>query len=96
MSEGSGGPRPGEDDIDRRLRELTEEVAGASRTREPSAAEREKAAKKRSKRGERRGPRVRRRRVAHATQWSVAAVVLAGAVFFGWHQFSRSNAGRAE
>ena len=92
MSEGSGGPRPGEDDIDRRLRELTEEVAGASRTREPSAAERERAAKKRSKRGERRGPRVRRRRVAHATRgrwrrWSSPGPS------WGWHQFSRSNAG---
>jgi hypothetical protein len=96
MSEGSGGSRPGEDDIDRRLRELTEEVAGASRIREPSAAEREKAGKKRSKRSGRRGPQsppVKRRRVARATQWSVAAVVLAGAVFFGWHQVSRSNAG---
>ena len=93
MSEGSGGPRPGEDDIDRRLRELTEEIAGASRIREPSAAEREKAGKKRSKRSDRRGPRVKRRRVARATQWVVAAVVLAGAVLFGWHQLSRSTAG---
>jgi hypothetical protein len=93
MSEGSGGQRPGEDDIDRRLRELTEEVAGASRTREPSAAEREKAAKKQSKRSRRRGPQARRHRVALATQWSVAALVLAGAVLFGWHQLSRSTAG---
>src|SRR3984957_7225935 len=93
MSEGSGGPRPGEDDIDRRLRELTEEVAGASRMREPSAAEREKAGKKRSKRSDRRGPRVKRRRVARAPQWVMAAVVLAGAVLFGWHQLSRSTAG---
>jgi len=93
MSEGSGGPRPGEDEIDRRLRELTEEVAGASRVREPSAAEREKAGKKRSKGSGRRGPQVKRRRVARATQWSVAVVVLAGAVFFGLHQLSRSTAG---
>src|ERR1700733_7493858 len=71
MSEGTGGPQSGEDEIDRRLRELTEEVGGASRIRESSAAEREKAAKKRSKRSERRGrqspPRVKRRRVALAT-----------------------------
>ena len=33
--------------MDRRLRELTEEIAGAARMREPSAAERAKAAKKR-------------------------------------------------
>jgi hypothetical protein len=92
MSEGSGGPRPGDDDIDRRLRELTEEIAGTSRIREPSAAEREKAARKQAKRNRRRGPR-RRRGVGRIVRWSVAIVILAGAVFFGWHQVSKSNAG---
>ena len=93
MSEGSGGSRPSEDDIDRRLRELTEEVTGASRIREPSAAEREKAAKKQSKKSRRRGPRAAgRRRVGRAIGWSVAVVVLAGAGAFGWHQVSRSGA----
>ena len=47
MSGESGGPPPGEDELDRRLRELTEEISGKARIREPSAAERAKTAKKR-------------------------------------------------
>jgi hypothetical protein len=91
MSEGSSGPRPGDDEIDRRLRELLEEIPGPSRIREPSAAEREKSAKK----GQRRGRRSsgRRRRVARVIAWSVAVVVIAVGGFFGWHRVSRSGAG---
>ena len=70
--------------MDRRLRELTEEVSSAGRIREPSAAERAKAAKKRP---------VRRRRGGRVAGWSVAVVVLAGAGFFGWHQLTRSGVG---
>ena len=70
--------------MDRRLRELTEEVSSAGRIREPSAAERAKAAKKRP---------VRRRRGGRVAGWSVAVVVLAGAGFFGWHQVSRPGVG---
>ena len=83
MSEESGGPPPGENEIDRRLRELTEEISGTGRIREPSAAERAKAAKKRPV----------KRRGGRAVAWSVSAVVLAGAVFFAWHQVSGSGAG---
>lgn len=86
MSEGSGPARPGDDEIDRGLRELTEEVTGASRIREPSAAERTRSVKKARKPG-------RRRRVRRVIEWAVAIVVLAGAVFFGWHRVSGSNAG---
>jgi hypothetical protein len=49
MSDGLGGSSPVDDEMERRLRELTEERPGASRIREPSAAEREKAGKKQSK-----------------------------------------------
>jgi uncharacterized membrane-anchored protein len=79
-----GGPAPGEDEFDRRLRELTEEISSAARIREPSAAERTKAAKKR---------KVKRRRGGRVVGWSVTAVVLAVAGFFGWHQVSTSNVG---
>jgi hypothetical protein len=49
MSDGLGGSSPVDDEMERLLRELTEERPGASRIREPSAAEREKAGKKQSK-----------------------------------------------
>ena len=49
MSDGLGGPSPVDDEMQRWLRELTEEMPGTSRIREPSAAEREKAGKKQSK-----------------------------------------------
>jgi len=49
MSDGTSGHPPSEDEIDRRLRELTEGIAGEAQFKELSAAERAKAAKKRSK-----------------------------------------------
>jgi hypothetical protein len=83
---------PGDDEIDRRLRELLEEVPGPSRIREPSAAEREKAARKSQRRGRRSSGR--RRRVGRTIGWSaVVVVVLAGGVAFGWQHFPRSGAG---
>lgn len=91
MSEGSGGPRPEDDEIDRRLRELLEDVSGPSRIREPSAAEREKAAKKSRRRGPR--PTGRRRRGLRVLAWPVGVVVLAAGGFLGWHQLSRPVAG---
>lgn len=84
MTEELGGPPPGEDEFDRRLRELTEEISGAARIREPSAAERAKTAKKR---------KVKRRRGGRAVAWSATAVVLAGAGFLGWHLLSKSEVG---
>jgi hypothetical protein len=84
MSEGSGGPPLGEDEFDRKLRELTEEISGTVRIREPSAAERAKAAKKRPG---------KRRRGGRAVGWSVTAAVLAGAALFAWHLGSRPGLG---
>jgi cytoskeletal protein RodZ len=84
VTEQLGGPPSGEDEFDRRLRELTEEISGTARIREPSAAERAKAAKKR---------KVKRRGGGRVAGWSVAAVVLAGAGFLAWHQVSKSNVG---
>jgi hypothetical protein len=80
----SGGPPPGEDELDRRLRELTEEISGKARIREPSAAERAKTAAKRP---------AKRRGGGRAVGWSVTAVVLAGAALFAWHQEGRSGLG---
>ncbi len=87
MSGESGGPPPGENEIDRRLRELTEEISGKARIREPSAAERAKTAKTAKTRP------VKRRRSGRAVGWSVTAVVLAGAALFAWHQESQSGLG---
>jgi hypothetical protein len=49
MSDEKAGPVPGEDALDRALRELTEGSAGDARFREPSAAERAAAARKLSR-----------------------------------------------
>ena len=92
MSDGSGGPSPSDEEIERKLRELTEEISGAARIREPSAAERERAANKQSKAPARQA-RPSRRRGGRAVGWSVAVVVLAGAGFFVWHHQSPSGAG---
>lgn len=92
MSDGSGGQSPSDDEIERKLRELTEEISGTARIREPSAAEREKAGKKRSN-APAREARPSRRRGGKAVGWSLAVVVLAGAGLFAWHQQSRPDAG---
>jgi hypothetical protein len=92
MSDGSGGPSPSDEEIERKLRELTEEISGTARIREPSAAERERAAKKQSKAPARKA-RPSRRRGGKAIGWSVAVAVLAGAGFFVWHHESPSGPG---
>jgi hypothetical protein len=92
MAYGSGGPSPADDEVERRLRELTEEISGAARIREPSAAEREKAGRKLSK-ARAREARARGSRGRRAVGWSVAVVILAGAGLFAWHQGSRSGLG---
>lgn len=93
MSDGSG-EKPPADEIDRKLRELTEEISGAARVREPSAAERERAARERSRdRSRERSPKLGKRRGgARLAGWSVAVLVLAGGGYFGWHQVSQSGA----
>jgi hypothetical protein len=94
MSDGSG-EKPSADEVERKLRELTDEISGAARIREPSAAEREKAGRERSQdRSRARSPKPGKRRGgAWLVGWSVAVLVLAGGGYFGWHQESKSSAG---
>jgi hypothetical protein len=92
MSDGSGGSSPSDEEIERKLRELTEEISGTARIREPSAAERERSAKKQSK-APGREARPSRRRGGRVVGWSVAVVVLAGAGFFAWHHESAPGPG---
>src|ERR1700749_1845675 len=92
MSDGSGGSSPSDEEIERKLRELTEEISGTARIREPSAAERERSAKKQSKEPAREA-RPSPRRGGRVVGWSVAVVVLAGAGFFAWHHESASGPG---
>jgi hypothetical protein len=73
---GAGGHAPDPDEIDRRLRELTEEV-GKSRIHEPSALERLAAAKQAQKRAE-------RKRGSRMLAVGAVIVVLAGGGAFAW------------
>jgi hypothetical protein len=73
---GAGGHAPDPDEIDRRLRELTEEV-GKSRIHEPSALERLAAAKQAHKRAE-------RKRGSRMLAILAAIVVLAGGGVSAW------------
>lgn len=73
---GAGGHTPDPDDIERRLRELTEEV-GRARIHEPSARERAAAAKQAHK-------RARRGRWPRVLAVAVVIVVLAGGGAFAW------------
>jgi hypothetical protein len=85
MANGEPGDANNRDDeIDRRLRELTAEVSAASRIHEPSAAERARAAAKREKR-----PR-RRRRGGLLTAWVIVIVLLGGGGAFTWYHFRSS------
>ncbi len=69
MSDGLGGSSPVDGEMERLLRELTEEMPGTSRIREPSAAEREKAGKKQSK-ARAREARARARASRWEARWS--------------------------
>lgn len=96
MSEESSGQGPArEDEIDRRLRELTEEMTGAARFKEPSAAERAKRAArerkqtKRNQRKQRRQPWAGRLKVG-----AIAVVILAAAGGVTWLRLSHSSADR--
>jgi hypothetical protein len=85
MADGDPGDASGQDDeIDRRLRELTAEISSASRIHEPSAAERARAAAKRQK-------RPRRRRGSLLTAWGIVIVVLAAAGAATWFHFHSSS-----
>jgi hypothetical protein len=73
---GTGGHAPDPDDIDRRLRELTEEI-GKSRIHEPSALERAAAAKRAQREAQ-------HKRGGRMLAVIVAIVVLAGGGTFAW------------
>lgn len=73
---GTGGHAPDPDEIDRRLRELTEEI-GKSRIHEPSALERAAAAKRAQKQAQ-------RKRGHRTLAVAVVIVLLAGGGVFTW------------
>jgi hypothetical protein len=84
MANGEPGDAGSQDDeIDRRLRELTSEIS-AARIREPSAAERTRAAAKREKRPP------RRRRGGLFTTWVIVIAVLAAGGAVTWYHFRSS------
>lgn len=90
MPDETGARNSGADDeIERRLRELTEEVR-QSRIREPSAAERARLAERKSRR-----PRGRMRGHARLTAWTIAIVLVAGGIF-GWSRLARPTTGGAD
>lgn len=78
-----------DDEIDRKLRELTAEISAASRIHEPSAAERARAAAKREKRPKRQR-RPRRQRGGLLVSWVIVIVVLAVAGVITWSHFRSS------
>jgi hypothetical protein len=91
MTTGTGDQGPGhEDELDRRLRELTEEVASAARIKEPSAAERAKRAEQDRKTGQRNQRQRRRKRGGVWLAVVVVIVAVAGAV--AWLRLSHSPA----
>lgn len=94
MTMGSGDREPDrEDEIDRKLRELTEGLMGEAQLKEPSADERAKRAaqdRKRAKRGERK--QRRQGRGVRLKLGTVALVVLAAVGGLTWLRFSGSPA----
>ena len=73
----TGGNQPDPDEVDRRLRELSEEI-GKPRVHEPSALERLVAAKQAEKKAQ------RKRDTGVLTALTVAFVLLAGGGVFTW------------
>jgi len=89
------GPPP-EDEIDRQLRELTENLMGEAQFKEPTAAERAQRAAQHRKQAKRDQRRQRRRaRRGRLITGVIAIVVLAAAGGFVWLRFSHSPAGSA-
>lgn len=96
MSEGTSGQEPGsEDEIDRRLRELSEQVMAPPRFKEPSAAERARRARRDLKKDKRNQRKQRRKsRNVRLKVGVIALVVLAAAGGVAWLRLSHSSAGR--
>jgi hypothetical protein len=95
MPDGTGDQGPAhEDEIDRKLRELTEGLMAEATFKEPSAAERAKRAARDPKRNERDQRRQRRTgRSVRLKVGAVAVVVLAAAGGVTWLRLSQSPAG---
>jgi hypothetical protein len=88
MVDGEPGDAGNQDDeIDRRLRELTTEISAASRIREPSAAERARAA---AKPKQRRGSRQRRGSGGLLVSGVIAIALLAVGGAITWSHFQSS------
>jgi hypothetical protein len=88
---GAVGKHGPEDEIDRRLRELADEVAGAPRIREPSALERAAAAKREAKANKRAAKANKRSRGLIAAS-AILLAVLAVSGGLTWYHFSHSSA----
>jgi hypothetical protein len=89
MVNGEPGDSGGQDDeIDRKLRELTAEISSASRIREPSAAERARATGKQEK-----SQRQRRGHGGLLVPWVIGLAVLAAAGVITWSHFHSSPSG---
>jgi hypothetical protein len=80
-----------DDEIDRKLRELTAEISSASRIHEPSAAERARAAVKREKHQKHQKRPRRQGRGGLFVSWVTAIVVLAIAGTVVWFRFHPSS-----
>jgi hypothetical protein len=94
MSEGTSGPEPPpEDEIDRKLRELTEDLLGEARFKEPSAAERERQAARLRKQAMRSQRGRRRLGTGMLTTWTIVLVILAAIGGVAWLRLSRSPSG---
>ncbi len=94
MPGGSGQEPPHEDEIDRRLRELTQEVTSAARIKEPSAAERAQRAAREANQASRNQRTRRRARTGRLKVYAIAVVIVAVAGGAGWLRLAHSSAGR--
>jgi hypothetical protein len=97
MSEGTSAHEPPpEDEIDRKLRELTEEPTGGARLKEPSAAERAKRAARDRKQAKRNQRRQRRQAgTGRLKLWGIVVVIVAVAGSIVWLRFFNSPSGGA-
>jgi hypothetical protein len=96
MSDEKAGPVPGEDALDRALRELTEGSAGDARFREPSAAERAAAARKLSRQAARQAKATEKAARTGTRKRAKAVAELAGNPADGWRGGYRYDVPAAE
>jgi hypothetical protein len=96
MSDEKAGPVPGEDALDRALRELTEGSAGDARFREPSAAERDATARKLSRQAARQAKAAAKAARIATKKRAKAAAKLADNPADGWRGGYRYDVPAAE